>query len=163
MGADVNTLERVAEHLTALGLRFRTTDDGMLLIDFAGDNTLYQAAIESRGPMVWVVAPTVSMIPRPRLEETIRVANLLNARKVMFGGFSVDPGHLRVSFELAIAAPDGPTRDQIDLAMSALSQIDEFFPMLAAVIWGGMTAETALLAASASLPRDEPPALDLAV
>ena len=48
-GADVSTLERVAEHLTALGLRYRTTDDGMILIDFAGDNALYQAAIESRG------------------------------------------------------------------------------------------------------------------
>ena len=159
----MSTLAIVAEHLTALGLRFRATDDDVILIEFSGDNTVYRAVIEPRGPLVRVVAPTVSMIPRARLDETIRVANLLNARKVLFGGFRVDPDRPRVSFELAIAAPDGPTRDQVDLALSALSQIDEYFPMLAAVIWGGMTAETALLTASTSQPRDEPPALDLAV
>lgn len=156
-------LDRVAEHLTALGLRFRTTDDGVILIGFSGDNTPYEAAIEARGPMVWVVVPTVSMVPRPRLEETIRVVNLLNARKVVFGGFWVDTGRSRVAFELAVVATDGPTRDQVDLAMAALSQIDEGFPTLAAVIWGGKTAETALLATSMGQPGDEPPALDLAV
>ena len=159
----MSTLAVVAEHLTALGLRYRTTGDGVILIGFSGRNTPYEAAIEPRGPLLRVVAPTVSMIPWPRLEETIRVANLLNATKVVLGAFWVDPDRSRVSFELVSMAPDGPTRDQVDLAMSALSQIDECFPVLAAVIWGGSTAEAALLAAGASLPREEPPALDLAV
>lgn len=158
----MSTLDAVAEHLTALGLRYRMTD-GVIWVGFSGTNTLYEAAIEPRGPLVWIVAPTVSMIPRPRVEEAIRVANLLNGTKVMLGSFRVDSGRSRVSFELAITSPDGPTRDQVDLAMSALSQIDACFPILAAVIWGGMTADAALLAAGASRPQDEPPALDLAV
>ena len=159
----MSTLDLVAAHLTALGLRYRATDDGVMLIEFTGGNTLYEAAIEPRGPLVRVVVPTVSMIPGPRLDETIRVVNLLNGAKVVFGGFWVDPGRSRVSFELALAAPDGPTLDQVDFAMSALTQIDACYPILAAVIWGGMTAETALLVASAREPRDEPPALDLAI
>ncbi len=158
----MRTLERVAEHLTALGLRFRTTD-GVISIGFSGDNTPYEAVIRARGPMAWVVVPTVSMVPRPRLEETIRVVNLLNARKVVFGGFWVDTGRSRVVFELAVAATDGPTRDQVDLAMAALSQVDDCFPMLAAVIWGGTTAEAALLATGRGQPGDEPPPLDMAV
>jgi len=80
----------------------------------------------------------------------------------MFGGFWVDPGRSRVCFELAITAPDGPTRDQVDLAISALTQIDASVPILAAVIWGGMTAEAALPAAE-STGQDEPLALDMAV
>ena len=103
------------------------------------------------------------MVPRPRLEEAIRVANLLNASKLMFGSFWIDPGRRRVAFEVTIAASDAPTREQVDLAMAALSQIDDCFPILAAVIWGGMTAEAALLSASTSQQQDEPPALDLAV
>ena len=161
----MNTLELVAEHLTSLGLRFRTTEEEVILIEFSGDNTPYEAAIQARGPMIAVVAHTVSMVPRPRLDETIRVANLLNATKVMVGGFWVDIGRLRVAFELTIVAPDGATRNQIDLAMAALSQIDDCFPILAAVIWGGKTAEAALLAPSTTEQQEEeePPALDLAV
>ena len=159
----MSTLDLIAAHLTALGLRYRSTDDGLILIEFTGTNTRYEAAIEPCGPLVRVVAPAVSMIPRGRLDETIRVVNLLNATKVVFGGFWVDPGQSRVAFELTLAAPDGPTLVQVDLAMSALTQIDACFPTLAAVIWGGMTAEEALLMPNAGQPRDEPPALDMAV
>jgi hypothetical protein len=159
----VSTLDRIAAHLTALGLRYRATDDGLILIAFTGFNTRYEAAIEACGPLVRVVSPAVSMIPGARLDETIRVVNLVNATRVMFGGFWVDPGQARVAFELALAVPDGPTVDQVDLAMSALTQIDACFPILASVIWGGMTAERALLSAGARQPPDEPPALDVAV
>jgi hypothetical protein len=159
----MSALEVVAEHLTALGLRFRRTEDQDILIEFSGDNTPYTAVIQARGPIVAVTAYTVSMVPSPRLDETIRVANMLNATRVMFGGFWVDAGRMRVAFELSIAAPDGPTRSQIDLGMAALSQIDTCFPILAAVIWGGKTAEVALLAASTNEQQEEPPALDMAV
>ena len=160
----MSALDLVAEHLTALGLRFRRADDQAIVIEFSGDNTPYEAVIQARGPVIAVTAHTVSMVPTARLDETIRIANLLNATRVMFGGFWVDPGRLRVTFELTIAAPDGPTRNQIDLGMAALSQIDTCFPILAAVIWGGRTAETALLGLNPHEQQDdEPPALDIAV
>lgn len=41
-------IKLIAEHLTALGLRFRTTDEGVFLIAFSGDNTPYEAAIQAR-------------------------------------------------------------------------------------------------------------------
>ena len=113
--------------------------------------------------MVWVIAPTVSIIPSPAggdepgRQPAERTQG--DVRQPSWGRSRPLAGLLRACDRGA----GGPTRDQIDLGMSALSQIDECFPMLAAVIWGGMTAETALLAGTASVPGDEPPALDLAV
>lgn len=151
----------VAEHLTALGLRFRQLDEEAISIAFTGDNTGYEAFIRARGSLVSVIAPAVAQVPRPRLDEAIRTVNLLNATRVSYGCFWVDPARSRVAFEVTIPAPEGPSQDQVGMAMAALSQIDDSFPALARVLWAGETAEGALAAPPSA--GDEPPSLDLAV
>jgi hypothetical protein len=158
----MSTIEQVAEYLTALSLRFRQPDADAIVIGFNGENTTYEATIRLRGSLVTVTAYTVAMVPRPRIAETIRVANLLNAHKVSFGCFWVDPDRTRIAFELTVAAPGGPTREQIGMAMAALSQIDDYFPIVASVIWGGRSAEAAMGIGSQDAD-DEPPTLDMAV
>ena len=97
-----------------------------------------------RGSLVTVIAYNVMVVPRPRLEETIRSVNLINSRRTTYGAFWVNTERLRVAFELGIAAPDGLTQEQVSMAMTALGQVDDFYPILGAVIWGGMTAEQAM-------------------
>ena len=163
----MNTIDLIAEHLEALNLRFRRIDDDDLIqISFTGDNTVYEGTIRTRGALISVIAYNVLVVPRPRLAETIRVVNLLNSQRVMYGAFWVDTERLRVAFELPVAAPDGVTREQIKMAMSGLSQIDDYFPTLGAVVWGGQPAEAAMNppAPDASAQEaDEDPPLDMAV
>jgi hypothetical protein len=167
----MNTIDMVAEHLEALNLRFRRfEDDDLIDISFTGDNTVYVGSIRVRGSLVTVYAYNVLVVPRARLEETIRVVNLLNSQRVGFGAFWVDVNRLRVCFEMPIAAPDGVTREQISMAMSALSQIDDYYPVLGAVIWGSQTAEEAMNPPVSAEPpvildqdEDTNPPLDMAV
>lgn len=164
----MNTIELVAEHLEALNLRFRhIEEDNLIDISFSGENTVYAGTIRVRGALVTVISHNVLVVPQARLDETIRVANLLNSTRVGLGAFWVDVKRLRVSYELPVLAPDGLTQEQVSMAMSALGQIDEYFPVFGAVVWGGQTAVSAMRGpapeASAPVAEDEDPPLDMAV
>jgi hypothetical protein len=165
----MNTIDMVAEHLEALNLRFRRYENDELIdVSFNGENTVYVGSIRVRGSLVTVIAYNVLVVPRARLDETIRVVNLLNSQRVGFGAFWVDVNRLRVCFEMPVAAPDGVTQEQISMAMSALSQIDDYYPVLGAVIWGGQTAEDAMsppamIESAQQTDEDADPPLDMAV
>ena len=158
----MTTIEQIAEHLTASGLRFGRPDDERIDIGFNGDNTSYEAIITARGYLISVVAPNVALLPDDRLDEAIRLANLLNARRMAYGCFWVEPARRRLAFEVAISAPEGPSLVQVWMAMSALNAIDDFFPAFARVLWGGASAEEALSPPNPER-RDEDPPFDLAV
>jgi hypothetical protein len=138
----MNSIDRVANHLATLQLRYDRLDDTHIGIAFSGQHLSYRALIFVNGPLVTLTAPRITSIPDARLTEVLRLANLLNATRIRLGAFWIDPDH-DLGFELAILAPDEPTLEQVGFAMAALGVIDDFYPAFARVLWAGASAETA--------------------
>lgn len=162
----MTSIDQIADHLTALGLRFRRRDD-RIDVGFDGDNVTYEAAITARPGLVSVLAWSIAVIPEARIDETIRLANLVNATRLSYGTFWVEPDDRRLAFEVPIPAPDGSAMDQVRMAMRVLGAIDVLYPAFARVIWGGMDARSALECAGSESPTaesgPEDPPLDIAV
>jgi hypothetical protein len=163
----MNGIDRIAEHLTSGRYRFRQCKGERIDIGFDGDNTWYQAVITVRGPMVSVLVQAVIVAPRDRLEETLRLANMLNALRVPYGHFWVHPTERRLAFEVHVPVVDDVSQEQVRRSMVALGAVDYFYPLFARVIWQGMSAEEAMMSESTSNAADEhpesDPPLDLAV
>jgi hypothetical protein len=163
----MNGIDRVAEHLTAGRYRFRQFKGERIDIGFDGDNTWYQAVITVRGPMVSVLVQAVIVAPLDRVEETVRLSNMLNALRVPYGYFWVHPTERRLAFEVHVPAVDDVSQEQVRRSIVALGAVDYFYPLFVKVIWQGMSAEEAMLdEASLNATNDRPesdPPLDLAV
>jgi hypothetical protein len=162
-----HVIRQVAEHLAAIGYRFRI-EDGIIRAGFVGEAIAYELVIAARRPLIHVVTPRVARVPAARVDEVIRLANLVNAR-LLLGHFSVDDER-DLRHEVTVLAPGGPSLEQVGIALEARVAIDGFSPAFMRVIWGGLRAAAALAeldGADGAIPpggeeaEDDGPAMDL--
>lgn len=139
----------VAAHLAALGLRHQQLDDETVMLGFSAEQTDYEVWLTRVGPLVALVATNAAVVPAARLDEAVRLANRINTTRLYWGGFCVHPESRRLTFELALPAPGGPSREQVALALGAVC-LNRYWPAFARVLWGGCDAAAALAADDAA-------------
>lgn len=134
-------------HLNALDLRFQQVDDDTVVLNFSSTNTSYLVQLQVDGPVLSIRARSSLVVPPRRLPEALVLANHLNATVLKLGAFWIHPAERQLFFEYALVAPDGLSRDQVGWVMAVHHAVDHFYPAFAAVVWGGLSPETALTAA----------------
>ncbi|MBI3980136.1 MAG: YbjN domain-containing protein [Chloroflexi bacterium] len=163
----MNNIEHVSDCLKSLGVEHAVVGPDRIEAGFVGEHTHYEVVIHLNGPVILIVAPKIVRVPENRLTETIKLANWLNANRLMLGAFWVQPEYRFLAFEYGLAAPEAVGPAHLGLALAALSAINAFFPAFARVIWSGAAAHEAVDPAAPAAPqRDEPDdetELDIAV
>jgi hypothetical protein len=97
----------------------------------------------------------------------LRLINQLNATRIDWGAFWTRPTDQQLCFDLCLPAVEPPTCDQLRIALSVQTAVDQFYPAFMRVIWGGERTGEALAALNGEPPTEERPQdqgdLDLAV
>jgi hypothetical protein len=158
----MSELDQVATHLQTLGLHFEQLGQERIALELVGDNARFQIFILAQDGIVSFVAPGLAIMPEHRVDDAIRLANLLNARRLQLGWFWVEPSQRRLAFEVPVQAPDGVSLEQVRRALSALRAMDFFYPAFARTVWGGMSP-LAALGESDPDDRDDGPTVRLVV
>ncbi len=160
----MSIIDAIDQHLADMGLRYRRLDDERIEIGFTGKNTQYSILIVSQGPWATFVTPALLQVPERRFDEMLRLANLINARRLRWGAVWVNPDYHTLGFELLLPLPELPTQEQVRIALSAVHVVDELHPAFMRLLWGGEAAEAAFDSLSQPPAADGGPSdLDLAV
>ncbi len=149
-------IELIRTQLEELGLKFRQEQEDRLVVGFREGDIDYEVHVIDKRPIIGFLVPSLAVVPAANMTEAIRLANRLNACHILLGMFYVDPEDRDLAFELVIAAPEGPSLDQLHLAFASVYHtLATFFPAFASLIWAGLDAEEAVKAAFARLQEPE--------
>jgi hypothetical protein len=89
------------------------------------------------------VAPMLLKASTDRLTELLKLANYLNAQRVTWGAFWLQPGDGTLWFELAVPTSEGLRAADLQAGISAAVQTADFYvPHFARVLWAGASAES---------------------
>ena len=148
----MSLIDRIVTILTDEGARFQTYDDAVVL-GFTGRSTRFTVEIVPRDPLIRFVVTVEAVVPEARRAETLALANILNARRVPWGAFWLDPRDGALAFELALPVLGDLDPETLRFALAATATLDAFWPAFGRVIWANEGAESAL----AAWANDPPP------
>lgn len=153
----MNDISHVIRLLDEMELRYQQQDERSVSLSFSGTHTSYDLFMIWLGPLLSVMATADARLPAECLDEAIRLANHLNAERIAWGAFWVRPDQRVLGFELAMPCRAGISRDDLEMAFSAIP-LSHFWPAFARVAWAGLDARQALAAlAEAPRPSTEKP------
>ena len=148
-----NLIESVADHLNSLDLRFQMTRDGLGIdICFRGENTTYEARIAVLDGLLSIRSASILLLPCERRAVAVALVNRINAERLRWGAFWVDPHVGDLIFELASPVADELAVEQVAASVAAIGAIDVFFPAFAKVAWAGCSDAEALQSTSRAAP-----------
>lgn len=127
----MNKLQRIESICDALGLRFRTVGDLVILRFVAPEATL---VIRARDLVVTIDRPC-GVVLRSALAAAICEANHVNTELLLMGAFAVREHDRLLTYRLPLVAPVGLTPEQLDIGISAAvlnPYPDRFTPYLEA-------------------------------
>lgn len=127
----MNKLQRIEAICDALGLRFRTVGD-LVVVRFVAPEV--HVVIRARDLVVTIDRPC-GIVLRSALPAAICEANRVNTELLLMGAFSVREHDRLLSYRLPLVAPFGLTPEQLDIGISAAvlnPYPDRFTPYLEA-------------------------------
>ena len=129
-------------------LKYGETDGTALYVATKARNSgTIEMLVMTRSPGVILVAPVASMllaVAPEQVTDVLRLVNHLNAHRVPWGAFWVNPDLGWLWFQLAVPAIDGLRANDLLTGVSILAHtVDEFTPCFASLLWDGPTLQAA--------------------
>jgi hypothetical protein len=140
--------------LDSMGLKYQQLDELCVRMGFTAPHTSYEVLLIAGGPLLSLAATAESRLPAGRMDEAVKLANLLNATRIRWGAFWVHPERRNLGFELALPSLNGVTREELGMALGAIA-LNAFWPAFARVAWAGLDAAAALDASAKEIAEDD--------
>jgi hypothetical protein len=159
-------MDNVEQHLTTLGMNYERLAPERIGLGFTGTHRSWRLTITTYGVWLGFFVYDLQQVPERRLPEVLRLINTVNSTRLSWGAFWVRPTDQQLCFDLCLPAVEPPTCNQVHVAVSAQTVVDQLYPAFMRVIWAQSSAEEALAALNDRPSTDEPPEeeeLDLAV